>query len=678
MIPDVDREQLLEALRRYDETERSGDQWLQSEAHRYAIRHEGRLYPVKRIVSLATGAPVSTFNGGREANTYVERRGLQVESLRTGGTMLRDQLADAMESYSSPDRGAFGKDDPVYQAFMSIGDSLSSLTPVESRDTVRVKASVGQGNWASVPWIALMDQRETTTTQHWIYVVYLFREDMSGVYLTFNQGVTQLFTDHGAAKARRVLAERADAARGHAELLPNRGFAMDNTEIDLRSTSSLGRRYEESTIAHKFYDLDALPSDEVLEADLDAILHAYDSYLEAAGDRGPSAHPPTGSATTGEARRVEQVLDWVRGQGFVYEPWQLATFVAAARTKPFVILAGVSGTGKSKLPQLVAHATSSMSTTIPVRPDWTDSTDLIGYRDLQGTFRPGQLLRFCRDLESSPDEFGLCVIDEMNLARVEYYFAEVLSRIEDDPRLGPSAPLVSERLDDADQAWHDVSLPSNLLIVGTVNMDESTHGFSKKVLDRAFTMELSRVALSDWEPAEIGTAEPSRWSPELWSPRARRLSELKDPSQHERTLVSSSIEALEEANALLQQAQLQVGYRVRDELALFRLHADPLRELMVDAEGDDVDPLDVALTMKLLPRISGGSNLLRQLLVQLLGWAWHGDPGIDEAKVDQAVSDWQSAGAGDVLPGARYPRTAGRLCLMWERLQSEGFTSYWL
>jgi 5-methylcytosine-specific restriction enzyme B len=125
-------------------------------------------------------------------------------------------------------------------------------------------------------------------------------------------------------------------------------------------------------------------------------------------------------------------------------------------------------------------------------------------------------------------------------------------------------------------------------------------------------------------------------------------------------------------------AQLQVGYRVRDELALFVVHADEIREVFLDSEGEQVEPLDLGLTMKLLPRISGGSNLIRRLLRQLLGWARDGQPLTSDEEASALVSEWESAGAGDVLPEATYPRTAGRLCLMWSRLEGEGFTSYWL
>lgn len=130
-------------------------------------------------------------------------------------------------------------------------------------------------------------------------------------------------------------------------------------------------------------------------------------------------------------KAVEDVHSWIGSKGFIFEPWLIATYITALRTKPFVILAGVSGTGKSKLPALVSAATGGVSKLIPVRPDWTDSSDVLGYCDLQGKFQPGQLMEFVQDAMANPNEHYVCIVDEMNLARVEHYFAEFLSRIED-------------------------------------------------------------------------------------------------------------------------------------------------------------------------------------------------------------------------------------------------------
>ncbi len=151
---------------------------------------------------------------------------------------------------------------------------------------------------------------------------------------------------------------------------------------------------------------------------------------------------------------VSHVIEAIALSGFYFEPWQIATYITAIRTKPFVILAGVSGTGKSKLPALVAKITGSKSKLLPVRPDWTDSSDVLGYCDLQGNFRPGPLLEFAREADERRDKHFICILDEMNLARVEQYFAEVLSRIEDwqfaEDGGYESGPLISIALNESD------------------------------------------------------------------------------------------------------------------------------------------------------------------------------------------------------------------------------------
>ncbi len=379
---------------------------------------------------------------------------------------------------------------------------------------------------------------------------------------------------------------------------------------------------------------------------------------------------------------VESVIDYVGKRGFTYEPWHIAEYITAVRTKPFVILAGVTGTGKSKLPALVAEATGSESVLIPVRPDWTDSSDVLGYVDLQGDFRPGSVLNVIYNAVNENDRSWVCIVDEMNLARVEQYFAEILSRMEDrSPAPGggfQSRGLLDLKLSEADAEWGALHLPPNLTLVGTVNMDESAHTFSRKVLDRAFTLELSDVSLSRWEGAGSGAPVPSTWPTHAWHPRAIRLSELKDLTEPERSSIEEVIAVLSELNTILQQAQLQLGYRTRDEIGLFVLHAEAIRKAFRTENGESVDPLDLALQMKVLPRISGGSNAIRGTLAGLLGWAVSGVASSSEADTETSLSRWREAGRPSALADAQYPRTAARLCLMWERLESEGFTSFWL
>jgi 5-methylcytosine-specific restriction protein B len=341
----------------------------------------------------------------------------------------------------------------------------------------------------------------------------------------------------------------------------------------------------------------------------------------------------------------------------------------------------VSGTGKSKLPALVAKITGGRSKLIPVRPDWTDSSDVLGYCDLQGNFRPGPLLEFAREADSRRDRYFICILDEMNLARVEQYFAEVLSRVEDrQPVEGGgymSGPLISIVLNERDSHWMKQGLPPNLAIVGTVNMDESTHGFSRKVLDRAFTIELSDTDLAMWERVVDDPAEISPWPVAVWYPRAVRLGDL-DSDGETLPIIQQVIQSLTEINYFLTQAQLQVGYRVRDEIALFVLHAREISSAFVSRSGELVDPLDLAFLMKVLPRIAGGSNAIRQVILGLLGWTYRGQGFRTEEEASSVIEMWESTRRRGSLVGAQFPRTAARLCLMWDRLLNEGFTSFWL
>src|SRR5690606_11783951 len=161
------------------------------------------------------------------------------------------------------------------------------------------------------------------------------------------------------------------------------------------------------------------------------------------------------------------------------------------KTKPFVILAGVSGTGKTKLVKLFAEALGALSQNnqfalIPVRPDWSDPSDLLGYKALSRIFRPCLLAEVLVEASKPGNRskpYFIC-LDEMNLARVEHYFSDLLSIIETQEWKGDrivTMPLINkDTLAAEDQLiYGNLSLPDNVYLIGTVNMDETTHPFSK-------------------------------------------------------------------------------------------------------------------------------------------------------------------------------------------------------
>lgn len=407
----------------------------------------------------------------------------------------------------------------------------------------------------------------------------------------------------------------------------------------------------------------------LLESDLDAQLATVPTVVEPAAylpvppvQSKKAATPTTATAAEGiENGIVDHVVEFVAAKGFVFDPWQIAAFITAVRTKPFVILAGISGTGKTKLPKLIAEATGAQFYRIPVRPDWTDSSELLGYERLGSgqTFVPGHLLRVAQKAQQNPDQQFFVLLDEMNVARVEYYLAEVLSHIEE-RESQPDGSIASDPLlpHASDSDWSSIRLPGNLTIIGSVNMDETTFGFSRKVLDRSFVIEFSTVSLSSVNP--LGEVEKTNaWPVERW--RQVGLSLAEHPN-HNHEDVGRVISALETINQALAPLQMQVGYRVRDEIAMFVLSAHDCPDSFVGGDESVINPLDLAIAMKVLPRIQGTGPALRACLERLITW---GDP--------QAVAETTTG-----IETESFPFCAARLRMMLQRLDETGFTSFWL
>jgi len=163
---------------------------------------------------------------------------------------------------------------------------IGRLPSLERYPTIRVDASLGKGRWAAVPWIALMDERETKSTQRGIYIVLLFSEDRSGVYLTLNQGITDIIKEHGRTTGRRSLEANAEKLRAKVGYLREFGFSVDRG-IDLHTAPGRGQEYEHSTVAYKLYSSGAVPDDASLDHDLDALLQAYAAVLERDSPQAP-------------------------------------------------------------------------------------------------------------------------------------------------------------------------------------------------------------------------------------------------------------------------------------------------------------------------------------------------------------------------------------------------------
>ena len=251
--------------------------WEENKAQSWVLVVGDKRYPPKKIISMATGAPVSSFSGGPESNDYLEELGFKVSRLRE--TSLSETLRLILQRYGpARQQIAFGGHHEIKELFTQARKFFSTSHPVTDHPHVHVVASYGKGNWATIPWISFLDDRETRTTQSGTYVVYLFKEDGQGCYLKLAQGVTAAEKVYGA-KAPEILSTKAAEIRARCNHLSNFGFDLSG-KSSLATTQKLGKLYEASTVASKYYSADSMPSDEVLLADLGHLLAAYEDFVQ--------------------------------------------------------------------------------------------------------------------------------------------------------------------------------------------------------------------------------------------------------------------------------------------------------------------------------------------------------------------------------------------------------------
>ena len=346
--------------------------------------------------------------------------------------------------------------------------------------------------------------------------------------------------------------------------------------------------------------------------------------------------------------QVAKINEYISAKGFNYDGQLIENFYLSLKAKPFVILAGTSGTGKTRLVRLFAEAIQAQYKLVSVRPDWSDSSDLFGHVDLNQKFIPGAIIDFVKQAELNPTKPYVLCLDEMNLARVEYYMSDILSAIE--TRRYESGRIVTDPVIPSSNYGNDSSaagrygkviLPGNLYIVGTVNMDETTFPFSKKVLDRANTIEFSYVDLLSMPTFSTQLAEQISVQNDFL---VSKYITLNDCDAKDAEYISSVCTSLQRINSVLEKANAHVGYRVRDEIVFYMLNNRESGLL------DETVAFDNQIMQKILPRIQGSSEAIKAMLEELL----------------------------KVCASEKYIASEKKINFMIKRYEEDGFTSYWL
>jgi hypothetical protein len=408
---------------------------------------------------------------------------------------------------------------------------------------------------------------------------------------------------------------------------------------------------------------------------------------EATGASGARSWELLGVSTRGATLEsvARRFVQYARAAGLVFDLDLVRSFVVGLCVKPFAVLSGVSGTGKTALALTFARfmtdalegGSDAHVAVVPVRPDWLDSRGLLGYLNVlrgEGVYEDTAALRVMLHALDHPDAPHFLLLDEMNLARVEHYLAEVLSAMESGapiPLHGRAASVPSSEA--ARRVPAAISLPPNLFVLGTVNLDESTHALSAKVFDRAWVW--------DFPPAPP-TSLLQEWLAE------RRVVPPATADERRSLLEASRSEDPARAVALAM-GRDGAGRRLDrlfDAMALgprpfgFRAAAEVLRFIhLCEREAIDMPPvarLDRAVLGKILPRLTGSRRelepVLRALLAECEGSA-SVPYQIPSRPPREGVSEPPDA-AGPIAPPL--PSCARRVRDLLARLERDGHASF--
>ena len=415
----------------------------------------------------------------------------------------------------------------------------------------------------------------------------------------------------------------------------------------------------------------------------------------------------TDDKQTFNSKEITAVQDYTIEQATSFRP-----YLTAVKSKPFLLLAGISGTGKSRIVRELARACWDVDSEeykaqkpknfemVQVKPNWHDSGELIGYVSRvsgKAEFVAGDFLKFvAKAWEDLETPYFLC-LDEMNLAPVEQYFAEYLSVVESRKRneegMVVTDPIIYPQYEhERDQntgeliskEWYKnlvkellaecpteksfalnkqfmsegISLPQNLVVIGTVNMDETTFSFSRKVLDRAMTIEMNEVdlygGLTDRHEVigKIGNNE-----------LVGTAVEGVDVYGENKEVCDTAIGYLAKLNEILEGTPFKVAYRTRNEFLLYVVNNLPYS---MDKEGNKLPQgyviaraLDEITSMKILSRIEGDDTKVKESLLDNLMDAIK--DGLSEIAGDERLVESVSI--------AKLNEMKGRL--------NSGYTSFW-
>ena len=490
---------------------------------------------------------------------------------------------------------------------------------------LKVVVSFGQGNAARIPWVAFT--KGSNRVINGIYPVYLYYKSKDILVLACG------ISETNEPKEKWILENPVSI---------NDFFVEKN----IGEPERYGESFVYKTYPINLNKLDELDKSE-MDKDLNDIITIYKNTIQT------TPMDPDHASFYYDAVKVK----------FSIEKNLCTRFISSLLTKPFVILTGLSGSGKTKLAQIFAMwicEDESQFCIVPVGADWTNREPLLGFPNAlnedEYVHPDNNVLNLIIESNKNPDKPYFLILDEMNLSHVERYFAEFLSTMESKSKI-QLHPGAEER----SGVPTEISFPENLFIIGTVNIDETTYMFSPKVLDRAnviefrvskdemekYLQELSVLDLNSISGKGAGMADSFVETAKDTNIKPNNINDLKEP-------LLNFFNELEKTGA-------EFGYRTASEILRFAAIINK-----IDSSWTTDQIIDAAILQKLLPKVHGSRKKLEPVLDSLGTLCLTGD---------QTFSELLKTNPPD-LNSAKYPNSLQKVMRMHENLKNNGFTSF--
>ena len=496
----------------------------------------------------------------------------------------------------------------------SIRDLTNNIRQIASPSGFHTEFSVGIGRWSAVPWIRVFYSDISPSAQDGVYIVYLFAASGKSAFITLNQGTT----DSSNEKRNRT-------RKNIQEKISSRQFLKNQGNLSFGDNKNYGA----AAIFYKEYKADNIPSENEINNDLICLLEIYKECRESGllTNKTPTNEIKTIQQETDKYDNREEIMSRNSSNKFNIADFVISElhtrYIRSLLAKPFVILTGNSGTGKTRIATKFAEYMKqddnlSNSLLVPVGADWTDNTKILGYYNLlanngTGKYEKTPIFEFLeRAVENSNIPYFL-ILDEMNLSHVERYFSDFLSKME----------LVDYKNQDK-KTYFDIpgygllEFPKNLFITGTVNIDETTYMFSPKVLDRANVIEFKpgKDTILDTLLSDNSNNETEPSDPNAAESFMKLANEVRSGEIPENTvgLLNEIHDILDSFYTELEKFGFEFAYRTIKEIRLYTIAA------CMTAEGEmptSTQITDIQILQKILPKIHGNRKQIGDLLENL-------------------------------------------------------------